>query len=134
MESVFSEVPLLSSGHDRPGEAVYGSEEERGFDRLGQKFHPSALNRIATAFFVRDEASEKENGNIPKSRIRRSLACEIAASFAWHVDIEQHDIRPELHGSGQGAKGFVNDHHFVLARIFEDHPGQARKVRIIIHN
>jgi hypothetical protein len=134
MESVFPVSPPISGRHYRRGETVYRGEKESGFHGLRQKFHPSAFYRTASAFFVRDEASEKENWNIAESRIQRSLPREIAASFAWHIDIEQHDVRLELQRSREGAKGFINDHHFVLARIFQDHAGEARKVLVIVHD
>jgi hypothetical protein len=123
------------SGHQYwRDETVYRGQEKSGFHWLGQKLHPSAFNRIASAFFVRHEASEKENWNVAKPRIQRSLARKITASLVWHVDIEQHDVRLELQRSGQSAEGFIDDHHFVFARIFEDHARKPRKVLIVIYN
>lgn len=86
----------MSGPHYRRRETVYRGQEESRFHGLGQEFHPSAFNRIASAFFVRDEAGEKKNWNIAKSRIQRCLAREITASLTWHIDIKQHDVRPEL--------------------------------------
>src|SRR5205823_9997624 len=90
--------------------------------------------RTFSRFRLADEPREKENRNFPQARIRRRLAREIAATFAWHIDIEQHNGRPELQRSRERARGFIHDHHFVLAGVLEDHAGEPRKIYIVIHN
>src|ERR1700686_2218319 len=134
IRSLFPRSATISGHHDRRCEVAYRGEEERRFHGLGQEFHPSALQRTLSRFLTAHESGEKENGNFPKTRIQRGLARDITTALAWHIDIEQHDRRPELQRSGERASGFIHDHHFVLAGVLKDHAGEPRKIYIVIHN
>jgi hypothetical protein len=123
-----------SGRHDRRSETAYRGEKERRFHRLGQKFHPSSLQRIGSRFLMANEPGQKKNGNIPKAQITRCFARKIPAVLPRHIDIEQHDVGPELQRSGQSTNGFVHDHHFILAGVLKDHAGEPRKIYVVIHN